>query len=135
MKYYNYSDLAKVANACKIPKDAKKPKRTKRALYNLIDWNNRKACSNEFTFMGDAVGDIPAIKIIRLNDVCYNVDDVVQNLISTGGKNIDMYNSSLKYWTTPQELDDIVVTHKELDPDLKKKYKEMAVFGIVQELV
>lgn len=127
LKNYDYFDLAKIANACKIPKDAKKPKRTKRALYNLIDWNNKKACSNDFTFMGDAIGDIPAIKIIRINDVCYNVDDVVQNLISTKGKNVDMYNKELKYWTSGEELDDIVKTHQGLDPDLKKEYNKILI--------
>ena len=89
-------------------------------LYNTIDWNRINMCSNESNLLGDDVKDVPRKKNIRINGVCYDVDNVVQYLNSSRMKNVDPYNSSKQLWKNPNELENIIF-HRGLDQDIKNE--------------
>lgn len=120
-KQYPYNTLVKKAAACGIDLEGKKIRMS--LLRNMIDWNQRSKCSNEHTLLGDEIKDIPAREIIRINGVCYPVDEVFGYINANKLKNVDPYSPHLKLWTTDQQLEDMV-GHIGLDKDLLKNYKK-----------
>jgi len=89
-------------------------------LYNTIDWNRINMCSNESNLLGDDVKDVPPKKNIRINGVCYDVDNVVQYLNSSRMKNVDPYNTSKQLWKNQNELENIIF-HLGLDQNIKNE--------------
>jgi hypothetical protein len=121
---YQRSELYdKCVHGCKLPFLSRIQIQDTRMLYNLILWHSGK-CANESSLIGDPVQDIEKKKLIRLNDSCYDVDNLVQTLMANGDKNQDIYSPAKKLWKSQCDKE-LITKHPGLDPDIGKRYVEM----------
>ena len=120
-QYSKYDLQVKCIHGCKIPYTTSTL--DTKMLYNLILWHSGK-CANEYSIMGDPVQEIEKGKLIRLNDSCYDIDNLVQTLIANGDQNRDIYSAEKKLWTSQSDKD-LIIKHPGLKYDIKITYKKM----------
>lgn len=121
-KNYSFNELVEIAVVCGV--DLKGKQIQEGMLRELIIWNDRKKCGNDYTLLGDSVNDIPPNNIININGVCYDIDEVYGYINNNDLKNVDPYNNLLKLWNNEKELR-YIVDHPGADPTLVQKYHDI----------
>lgn len=84
-------------------------------------------CLNHFTLYGDEIKEVPFSKLwITSNGYCHEIDELMEYLISSEGRNIDPLDSTntIPIWNTDKEKTRLLQS-KGIDPTIKKRYQQM----------
>ena len=83
-------------------------------------------CKNDIDILSqEEIKDIPKEKLIRVwTGYCYNIDYLVEYLISSKDMNKDPADNKYELWKDSRNKKRII-NHKGLDPEIKKRYFDM----------